>query len=235
MFKRIEKKRKKREEEEELGLDEDMKEIMGLNDTDSDESDSDSDEDNSDDGEPEDELNDGALDEEEEEEDDDDDDLPLITVEETLKDPLYLASLEPVKVIACVLCPGKSLKTPQMLQMHRDSNACPPTTIQTSSAWDFVPKTKPGEQLDNTVSKREAKRMAKEVKFKQRREKQKLARKRKKDQPRPPPDLEAKPAKTVEKDAFQPDAPRKKSKRDPVAPSPAKRHKVYKKLAKQPN
>jgi len=39
MFKRVDKKRKKREEEEELGLDQEMKEIIGLSDTDSEESD----------------------------------------------------------------------------------------------------------------------------------------------------------------------------------------------------
>ncbi|KAF7336834.1 hypothetical protein MVEN_02119500 [Mycena venus] len=38
MFKRVEKRRKRQEEEEELGLDEDAKEVLGLNDTDSDES-----------------------------------------------------------------------------------------------------------------------------------------------------------------------------------------------------
>ena len=35
MFKRVDQKRKKREEEEELGLDQEIKEIMRLNDTDS--------------------------------------------------------------------------------------------------------------------------------------------------------------------------------------------------------
>ncbi|GLB40350.1 hypothetical protein LshimejAT787_0802210 [Lyophyllum shimeji] len=44
MFKRVEKRRRKREEEEELGLDEDMKEVLGMHDTDSEESASDSDE-----------------------------------------------------------------------------------------------------------------------------------------------------------------------------------------------
>src|SRR3984885_6996696 len=43
MYKRVEKRRRKKEEEEELGLDDDMKEVLGMQDTDSDESDSDSD------------------------------------------------------------------------------------------------------------------------------------------------------------------------------------------------
>ena len=47
MFKRVEKRRRKKEEEEELGLNEEMKEIMGMHDTDSEESASDTDSDNS--------------------------------------------------------------------------------------------------------------------------------------------------------------------------------------------
>lgn len=47
MFKRVERRQKRKEKEEELGLDEEMKEVMGLQDTDSSESDSNSD-DNSD-------------------------------------------------------------------------------------------------------------------------------------------------------------------------------------------
>ena len=42
MFKRVEKRRRKKEEEE-LGLDEDMKEVLGIHDTDSEESNSESD------------------------------------------------------------------------------------------------------------------------------------------------------------------------------------------------
>ena len=54
MFKRVEKRRLKKQEEEELGIDEDMKEILGMHDTDSeesasDESDSDDDEEEDDD------------------------------------------------------------------------------------------------------------------------------------------------------------------------------------------
>lgn len=45
MFKRVARRQKRKEEEEELGLDEEMKEVMGLQDTDSSESESDSDDD----------------------------------------------------------------------------------------------------------------------------------------------------------------------------------------------
>jgi hypothetical protein len=42
MFKRVARRVKKKEEEEALGIDEDMKEVLGMHDTDSEESDSDS-------------------------------------------------------------------------------------------------------------------------------------------------------------------------------------------------
>jgi hypothetical protein len=42
MFKRVERKIKRKEKEEELGINEDMKEVLGIHDTDSDESDSES-------------------------------------------------------------------------------------------------------------------------------------------------------------------------------------------------
>ena len=45
MFKRVEKRIRKKEKEEELGIDEDMKEMLGMHDTDSEESDSSSSED----------------------------------------------------------------------------------------------------------------------------------------------------------------------------------------------
>ena len=45
MFKRVEKRRKRKEDEEELGIDEEMKEVLGLQDTDSSESESGSDSD----------------------------------------------------------------------------------------------------------------------------------------------------------------------------------------------
>jgi len=131
MFKRVEKRRKKKEEEEELGLDEDMKQVLGLHDTDSEESNSDSDDhqsladDDDDEGEPFD-LDgsdahisggeDSVL-------DSDVDEKPRITVQEALRDPLYVVSVQPL-VKACLLCPGKLLKSATMVELHRKSNAC---------------------------------------------------------------------------------------------------------------
>lgn len=126
MFKRVEKRRKKKEEEEELGLDEDMKEVLGMQDTDSDESDSDSDPSLTDQGA---EDSTGELPEAENEgedqseEDDDKEEGPTVTVQEALQDPVYLVSIQP-DVKACIVCPGKLLKGARMVQLHRKSNAC---------------------------------------------------------------------------------------------------------------
>lgn len=115
-------------EEDELGLDEDMKDILGLNDTDSDESDSESEDDSEESGLD---AGDGGEEEEEyekdEEEEADSDEggtsRPPIIVQEALRDPLYLISLEP-PVNACIVCPNKLLKGSQMIQVHKESNAC---------------------------------------------------------------------------------------------------------------
>ena len=137
MFKRVEKRRRKKEEEEELGLDEDMKEILGIQETDSEESASDSDdhsdgdssdggggieengvgEDDGGGGDEEDESADEDNGEEEEEEED-----PSVTVSQALKDPVYVVSVLP-EVKACIICPGKLLKGAKMVQTHRESNA----------------------------------------------------------------------------------------------------------------
>jgi hypothetical protein len=126
MFKRVDKKRKKLEEEEELGIDGDMKEFMGLNDTDSDESASDSDS-SSDERSDADQLQSGDEDLEEagnEMEDDDanDDEEPPILLSEALKDPIYVVSLDP-DVRACILCKGKVIKGTQMSTVHKASIA----------------------------------------------------------------------------------------------------------------
>lgn len=131
MFKRVEKKRKKREEEEELGLDEDMKEILGINETDSEESDSDSDDQSSSSERGEEENEEGDIDPEDDEEeseedgveDDDEAEQPFISVQEALRDPLFLVSIQP-DIKACVVCPGRRLKGSQMTDVHKKSNAC---------------------------------------------------------------------------------------------------------------
>ena len=120
MFKRVEKRRRKREEEEELGLDEDAKELLGLHDTDSAESDTGSESDSqADDDEV---LVEGAeaVEGDDESEPGDADEESPITVEEALKDPIYLISLEPT-VHGCILCKSKIIKNAQMATLHRNS------------------------------------------------------------------------------------------------------------------
>ncbi|KAG1744012.1 uncharacterized protein EDB91DRAFT_1124188 [Suillus paluster] len=129
MFKRVEKKRKKLEEEEELGIDEDMKEFMGFNDTDSDESASDSD--SSSDGHSDaEQLGEEDLEEAEDENIDEmeganasDDEEPPISLSEALRDPIYVVSLDPLDVRACILCKGKVIKGAQMSTVHKASTA----------------------------------------------------------------------------------------------------------------
>jgi len=148
MFKRVEKRRKKREEEEELGLDEDMKDVLGIQDTDSDESDSESDSDEasndgsdqrdsarSDNGERgEDVVTEKGQKRKRDSEDDEDEESnseedaggdpkqPIITVQEALKDPLYTTSLWS-GAKGCIVCPGKVLKNIQTVNLHMASNA----------------------------------------------------------------------------------------------------------------
>ena len=131
MFKRVEKRRRKKEEEEELGLDEDMKEVLGMQDTDSDESNSDSDDSDESDAEIEgandgSEIEGGEEGEEEDESDGDDQseaENPEISVQDALEDPIYLVSLDP-DVKACIVCPGKLLKNKKMIDVHMTSGVC---------------------------------------------------------------------------------------------------------------
>lgn len=140
MFKRVQKRRQKKEEEEELGLDEDMKEVLGIQDTDSEESDSDSDDESSLGNHSEEELDHSEDEEAGQEElgsdaengadsEDDSSQEPPMSVKEAIHDPIYLVSLEP-DVSKCVVCPGKLLKGSKMIQLHRTSNAC---TLSSSS------------------------------------------------------------------------------------------------------
>ncbi|KAJ7679056.1 hypothetical protein DFH06DRAFT_943799, partial [Mycena polygramma] len=127
MFKRVEKRRRKQEEEEELGLDEDARDVLGLNDTDSDESESDSDESESEaegaeDGEEAGEEDQGDYDDGEDSSEEDGAEEPPISVKEALRDPVYVVSIEP-DVKACIVCPGKLLKKPEILTQHRASKA----------------------------------------------------------------------------------------------------------------
>ncbi|KAJ6512950.1 hypothetical protein C8R45DRAFT_330500 [Mycena sanguinolenta] len=197
MFKRVDKRRRKQEEEEELGLDEDTREVLGLNDTDSDESDSDSDDSDSD-GEGAEEGADPEGDEEAEEDeadedssDEDEGEEPPISVEEALRDPVYVVSIEP-DVKACIACPGKLLKNAEILKLHRaskaherrwrqfkefakSSNAAPD-----SNAWDVLKQRaeqKPKLSLTegSTISKRNKKREEKKAAIAARRAKKREA------------------------------------------------------------
>jgi hypothetical protein len=130
MFKRVEKRLKRKEREDELGLDEDMKDVLGLNDTDSDESDSDSSAqgsflaiDNNGDEDEDLELGTASDDELERREDEADAERALVTVSEALNNPVFIVSLDP-DISECIVCPGKLLKGTTMAEKHKTSNAC---------------------------------------------------------------------------------------------------------------
>lgn len=135
MFKRLERRLKRKEREDELGLDEDMKEVLGLNDTDSDESESDVESDShggdildaESDAEEVDEDEEMDLDEEQADSDNEGDQgsdgRALITIAEALTNPIFLVSLDPT-VNECIVCPGKQLKGQKMVETHKISNAC---------------------------------------------------------------------------------------------------------------
>ncbi|KAJ7707462.1 hypothetical protein B0H17DRAFT_1325299 [Mycena rosella] len=195
MFKRVEKRRRKQEEEEDLGLDEDMKEVLGINDTDSEESDSDSDDSES---EAEEDAGEGEAGgdngegegEDSSDEGDDDAEEPPISVAEALRDPVYIVSLQP-DVKACIVCPGKVFKSADILTLHRASKAHERRWRQFSAfaktadaapdtnAWDVL-KLKAEEQpklslTPSTVSKRTEKREKQKAKMEARREKKREA------------------------------------------------------------
>jgi len=235
MFKRVERKLKKKQKEEELGIDEDMKEVLGIHDTDSDESDSESESssssssdensdgdkdrvqrtnhslekkrkrgafeseddekvvDESDEDAGSTDPEDGNEDEEDEDwgdEDEDDDDAVDMSVEEALHNPLYIVSIQP-DIRACILCPGKLLKTPKVVEVHEASQAhrrrskrfkeLADGTDPEDNARDilknglsaFSSQTKSSEQSSQKLSKRAIKRVAKFEQMKKRRQKQK--------------------------------------------------------------
>lgn len=144
MFKRVEKRQERKEREDELGLDSETKEILGMHDTDSDESDSDS-EDSSDGGAEAEELDDDIEDDSEEffsdsepEEPEIEDNLaasgndsdsepsveiPSLTISEAVANPIYPDTTNP-EWSACIVCPGKLLKSLNAVSVHRESNVC---------------------------------------------------------------------------------------------------------------
>lgn len=136
MFKRVEKRRRRQEKEEALGLDSDLKEVLGLQDTDSDESDSSSDDQSDasdvegDEAAPEDSGAEAAGAEDEDvgsadssDDEDEVNEIPPMSVTEAVRDPVYLVSLDP-EIKACILCAGKALKNPVMADVHKASKVC---------------------------------------------------------------------------------------------------------------
>jgi len=141
MFKRIEKKLARKEKEEGLGLTEEIKEAIGLNDIDSDDSSSDESEassstltpqipskrkkllsdtlDASSDANSEGQGSEASDDEE----DDEDGPGARMTVEEVLRDPLYIISIQP-DIKGCIICPRKLLKNNIMASVHTTSQVC---------------------------------------------------------------------------------------------------------------
>ena len=135
MFKRVEKKLAKKKKEEELGITEEVKEAIGLNDVDSDDSTSDESEASSSSSTPkvpskrkrslEDGSDEGydAVSEENDAEDDDGEPGVQMTVEETLHNPLYIVSIQP-DIRGCIVCPHKTLKNGTMASVHTTSQVC---------------------------------------------------------------------------------------------------------------
>ncbi|KAG6374368.1 hypothetical protein JVT61DRAFT_4403 [Boletus reticuloceps] len=170
MFKRVERKRKRREEEEELGLDKDTKQIMGLNDTDSDESDSGSEQESAQSESKGSDLYIGDEAEVAVSEDEGGNEDPPISVEEALKDPIYLISLEPT-VHGCVLCKGKLIKNAGMTTAHKNANVhkrrfecfrlLSADTDPSSNAWELVKAIRSASKLHRVESQEPSKRALK--------------------------------------------------------------------------
>ncbi|KAI0077042.1 hypothetical protein K474DRAFT_1156125 [Panus rudis PR-1116 ss-1] len=47
--------------------------------------------------------------------------VPAMSVTEVLTDPVYVVSLDPIEIKACAICPGKLLKNPKMVEVHKSS------------------------------------------------------------------------------------------------------------------
>ncbi|PPQ95738.1 hypothetical protein CVT26_015864 [Gymnopilus dilepis] len=193
MFKRVEKRRRKKQEEEELGLDEDMKEVLGIQETDSEESASDTDSDSEGEdgfalGEEDEELEGADLGAEEEagsEEEDDEqgeDEDPNISVGQALDEPIYVVSVLP-DIRSCIVCPGKLLKSAKMAHerrfklLKRLSQDCD----RDESAWEVIrrhdeerqklPEVQAAKHAAPTLSRRAEKKKAQQARRKLKREK----------------------------------------------------------------
>lgn len=187
MFKRVERRRKRRDDEEKLGLDEETRELLGFNETDSDESETETEsgEDNQA-GEDLVSVLNGEHDSEGDVDEDEDEEESPISIEEALKDPVYLISIDPT-VYGCVLCRGKIIKNADMAAVHKGSTAhkrhydrfkaLASTANSTDNAWDIVrvlwAQGSEQELPPNQLSKRALKRQAKQVALKEKRKRHK--------------------------------------------------------------
>ncbi|KAG6900604.1 hypothetical protein C0993_007827 [Termitomyces sp. T159_Od127] len=187
MFKRVKRRQRKKEEEEELGLDEDMKQVLGMNDTDSEESASDTDDSES--GSSEGSRYEGVYVSNEErvfeqiegEESEKETSLPVITVQEALRDPVYVISLKP-NVKGCILCRGKFFRDVKTVEVHTLASSVNSQT----NAWDLLAqqeadkKVKQSLDAPSEISNREKKRRSQAALRKMRRDKQRAKAKAKK-------------------------------------------------------
>jgi len=140
MFKRVEKRLKRREEEEKLGIDDETRDVLGLNDTDSEESESDSDlslsdafqdendlESSEDEGEVWGGIRVDEMDGDEEEEEEGKGPrhiaFPIFTTQQALDDPIYAHPTQDNAQL-CSICPGKTLISAQSISQHLASKAC---------------------------------------------------------------------------------------------------------------
>ncbi|GBE88013.1 hypothetical protein SCP_1202390 [Sparassis crispa] len=229
MYKRVEKRLKKHQKEEELGLNDEMKEVLGMHDTDSDESSSGESHGGDSDGDDFAEDTEGIADGHEDEDDlegeqDTDDDLeeddePPMSIAKAVVDPIYTISLEP-KVQACLVCPGKLLKNRAMTEIHRKSH----THIRRHSR--FIAKAGKADSADDPrsllhasvqangngpegeLSRRAQKRKLKQSVIRAKREKQKVMRAKAKAHK----DKKAASAATIPRESTSPKPQKKKRK-----------------------
>ncbi|KAF9646052.1 hypothetical protein BDM02DRAFT_3119272 [Thelephora ganbajun] len=140
MFKRVEKKLAKKKKEEELGITEEIREAIGLNDVDSDDSSSDESEASSSSPGPQTTLKRKTLPDDEldaspavnfevqdsgasdDAKDAEDEPGVHMTVEEALRDPFHIISIQP-DIRGCIICPHKVLKNDTMASVHTRSQA----------------------------------------------------------------------------------------------------------------
>ncbi|PFH53043.1 hypothetical protein AMATHDRAFT_45681 [Amanita thiersii Skay4041] len=183
MFKRVEKRIKRKEEERELGIDDEVRDVLGLNDTDSEESVSESEdegdmnvdgEDVSEEGEEEGSDDEwggigGAMDVDESEEEEEPTYATVMTISQVLKNPIYVDPSNSATHL-CGVCPGKLLKTSLMIEEHTKSNAQKLATLA-SSLGKNAPLSEALQQLEhnnksnkdkdsNKLSKRAEKKLA---------------------------------------------------------------------------